>query len=133
MKDKNYYTKIYEDRMTTLYDEYTNEDDPALCATEAFEETATAEEVVGYYLYNEANNALDKWLENTRGIDTDDKDDEVTRILRELFPMTAERCISILEDMECKLEWNCSAWGDEDEYECLNAIRYAIKALEERR
>ena len=64
------YTTMYEKRMDFLKGEAIKrhkKDFDELCEIEAdeeFEETATPEEVVGYYLYHYGDGALTMWLDN---------------------------------------------------------------------
>lgn len=53
--------------------------------TEIFEETANAEEVVGYYIMYHKDSALRDWIDNTKGISFTEQDKEVDRILKELY------------------------------------------------
>lgn len=86
MKDRNYYVQKYEDRMDELYRELKAEgvEDIDYACTMEFDQTANAEEVVGYYLINYEWNPLKGWLENTENIELTQQDEEVTRILKEL-------------------------------------------------
>ena len=86
MKDRNYYVQKYEDRMDELYRESKAEgvEDIDYACTMEFDQTANAEEVVGYYLINYEWNPLKGWLENTENIELTPQDEEVTRILKEL-------------------------------------------------
>lgn len=54
-------------------------------ATEIFEETANAEEVVGYYIVYHNESALKDWEVNTEGVNFTEQDKEIDRILRELY------------------------------------------------
>jgi hypothetical protein len=86
MKNRTYYVQKYEDRMDEIYRELkeTNVKDIDYACTIEFDETANAEEVVGYYLINYEWNPLRGWLENTASIDLTEQDKEVTKILVEL-------------------------------------------------
>ena len=86
MKNRSYYESIYENRMDEIYREMLEEEveDIDYACTMEFDETANAEEVVGYYLVNEGTNALKQWLENIDGIDLSEQDKEVTKILKKL-------------------------------------------------
>lgn len=86
MKNREYYILKYEDRMDEIYRELVNTDveDIDYACTMEFDQTANAEEVVGYYLINYEWNPLKGWLENIEGIDLTEQDEEVTRILTEL-------------------------------------------------
>jgi hypothetical protein len=83
--DRRYYINKYEDRMDEIYRELVGTvDDIDYACTMLFDETANAEEVVGYYLINYEWNPLKNWLENTKNLDLTEQDKEVTRILTEL-------------------------------------------------
>lgn len=86
MKNRVYYESKYENRMDEIYRElqYEGLEDLGYACTMEFDETANAEEVVGYYLVNEGTNALKQWLENIDGIDLTEQDKKVTKILKEL-------------------------------------------------
>lgn len=86
MKNRSYYELKYENRMDEIYREMLEEDleDIDYACTIEFDETAKAEEVVGYYLVNEGTNAFKQWMENVEGIDLTEQDKEVTKILEEL-------------------------------------------------
>ena len=79
MKDKQYYVDKYNEFFD--YVVYDGE----------FEEVATAEEIVGYYIVTYEERALEQWNENLhyakkRWKDQDrETDKEVTKILTELF------------------------------------------------
>ena len=79
--DKNYYIQKYEDRMMEIYNMFTDDE----YCTRWFDETANAEEVVGYYFVHYEWNPLGEWLENLKYVDeVTEQDKEVTRILMEL-------------------------------------------------
>ena len=88
--DRNYYIRKYEDRMDEIYRELKyehnisdNEIDEN-CTME-FDQTANAEEIVGYYLVNYEYNPLGSWLENLKWVDkVTEQDNDVTAILTEL-------------------------------------------------
>ena len=87
MKDKRYYILKYEDRMMEIYEEFADDDfnDKDEFCTRWFDETANAEEVVGYYFVFHEWNPLGEWLENLKYVkDVTEQDKEVTAILREL-------------------------------------------------
>ena len=86
MKNREHYILKYEDRMDEIYRKLADADveDIYYACTMEFDETANAEEVVGYYLINYEGNPLKGWLENTEYIDLTEQDKEVTRILTEL-------------------------------------------------
>lgn len=86
MKNREYYIQEYESRMDEIYRELQeqNVDDIDYACTMEFDETANAEEVVGYYLADGESSALKRWLENIEGVDLTEQDKEVTRILTEL-------------------------------------------------
>ena len=87
MKNKGYYIQKYENRMMEIYEEFADEDikDKDEFCTRWFDETANAEEVVGYYFIHYEWNPLGEWLENLKYVDeATEQDEEVTRILTEL-------------------------------------------------
>lgn len=86
MKNRAYYILKYEDRMDEIYRELkdTDVEDIDYACTMEFDETANAEEVVGYYLVNYEWSPLEGWLGNIEGIDLTEQDKEVTRLLEEL-------------------------------------------------
>lgn len=85
-KNRSYYESKYENRMDEIYRELkeTDIEDIDYGCTIEFDETANAEEVVGYYLVNEGTNALTRWMENIEGINLTEQDNEVTRLLKKL-------------------------------------------------
>ena len=87
MKNRNYYESIYQNRMDEIYREMKEEgvrDIDCACTME-FDQTANAEEVVGYYLANYGDNALKDWKANTEDIEMTEQDKTVTEILEQLF------------------------------------------------
>lgn len=86
MNNREYYVLKYEDRMDEIYREMKAEgvNDIDYACTMMFDETANAEEVVGYYLINYEWNPLKCWLENIEGIILTEQDKEVTKLLKEL-------------------------------------------------
>lgn len=87
MKNRNYYESVYQKRMDEIYKEMKEENvkDIDCACTIEFDQTANAEEVVGYYLVNEGDNALVRWRENTENIEMTEQDKAVTEILKQLF------------------------------------------------
>lgn len=87
MKNRNYYESVYQKRMDEIYKEMKEEnvEDIDCACTIEFDQTANAEEVVGYYLVNEGDNALVRWRENTENIEMTEQDKAVTEILERLF------------------------------------------------
>lgn len=86
MKTKQYYTDAYVQRMDKLIDKL--KDLPGYDgtqATEEFEATGSADEVVGYYIFNYADDALKVWKFNTENVELSDQDKEVTKILEQLY------------------------------------------------
>lgn len=83
MKSKEHYIEKYNKRWNECFDEVSKSgsNDPGYDATMIFDETANAEEVVGYYLVYHAENPLRDWLINIEGIDLSEQDKEVTNIL----------------------------------------------------
>ena len=87
MKDRSYYESKYESRMDKIYREMKEEGvkDIDYACTMEFDQTANAEEVVGYYLENYGDNALKYWKMNTENIEMTEQDKVVTEILERLF------------------------------------------------
>jgi hypothetical protein len=92
MKGKNYYQEIYNKKWNKCLEEARNDIkensgtvDIGYIATEIFEETASAEEVVGYYIDLHGSEALKDWLVNTKGITFTEQDKTVDKILKELY------------------------------------------------
>ena len=91
VKTKEYYKNLYEERINNLYEYFRGQGqtDPGYCATIEFDKTGTAEEVAGYYICNEGDNALKQWYENTEYLkekgDFDKQDEEVEVILKTLY------------------------------------------------
>jgi len=53
-------------------------------ATEEFEETASATEIVGYYLTIYKEQAFETWVSNTKGIEKTQKDKEVDALFYQI-------------------------------------------------
>lgn len=89
MKTKEQYQRDYEIRINSLCKTFEEEglNDPGYAASIEFDETCNADEVVGYYICNEGDNALSTWLENTEGIEMSKQDKEVTEILKKLYEL----------------------------------------------
>jgi hypothetical protein len=90
INSKEYYAELYNNRMTELVEQF--KDEPGYDGTQAtyeFDETCNAEQIVGFYVVNEGDNALNQWLENIEGIDLTEQDLEVTRILKGLYSTKA--------------------------------------------
>lgn len=91
VKTKEYYKNLYEERIKILYEYFEEQgyNDPGCSAALEFDETCSAEEVVGYYISNEGDKALKTWYENTDGLkengDFDKQDEEVEAILKSLY------------------------------------------------
>lgn len=86
--NKQYYILKYEDRMDEIYRELkeSNVEDIDYACTMEFDQTANAEEIVGYYLINYEWNPLKEWLENLQyAPEITEQDKEVTRILEKFF------------------------------------------------
>lgn len=93
IKDKEYYIDIFNKK----WDSSLNEADKNIkenggssnilsyIATEIFEETANAEEIVGYYIMYHKDSALRDWTDNIQGLHLTEQDIEVNRILMELY------------------------------------------------
>lgn len=98
VKDKEYYVKTFDEkwnRCLKLAKDDIHENGGAAdiipdIATEIFEECANAEDVVGYYIAYHGDDALNIWIENTKEIHFSEQDDEVDRILRDLYPDSKE-------------------------------------------
>lgn len=95
-KDKEHYQKLYNEKYDKLLEQAKNDglNDPKAWANDTFDEDATSEEVVGYYLTWHGNEAFEDWMENLRfyqsrsGIISPAKrehDDKVTKLLEKLF------------------------------------------------
>lgn len=92
-KNKEYYEKVYLDfedncireAKRMLIEEDGNLSYTGELATEIFEETANAEQVIGFYVYNHKDCALNQWLENTDGIEFTEQDTEIDRELKRLY------------------------------------------------
>lgn len=90
IKTKEYYIQKYEERMDEIYKELkyeynipANEIDEQ--CTYEFDQTANAEEIVGYYYVNYEGGPLKGWLENLQFAENiTPQDEEVTKILEEL-------------------------------------------------
>lgn len=91
-KKKQSYVEIYNQKWNKCLREANQEKRETGCrlaisdiATEIFEKTANAEEVVGYYIVYHKENALQDWLENTKGLTLSEQDRNVQRILKALY------------------------------------------------
>lgn len=83
---KEEYAKIYTKRINELIDKW--KDDPDYDGTQAtceFEDTCTVDEIVGFYIACENEQALMRWKENINGLDLSEKDLVVNKILEELY------------------------------------------------
>ena len=87
MKNRSFYESKYESRIDEIYRKMKEEcvEDIDYACTMEFDETANAEEVVGYYLANYGDNALNDWRANDEGIEMTEQDKVVTEILEQLF------------------------------------------------
>ena len=80
IKTRSYYEKCYEDRMKRIAAEIGTDD-----ASTEFDQTANTDEVVGYYLINEGDNAYETWCMNTAHLtELTQQDKDVTLILEHL-------------------------------------------------
>lgn len=79
----DYYISKYNDRWNACYKECMEYGsiDASYDATIMFDETANAEEVVGYYCVFYEKDPLKGWLTNTEGIELSEQDKKVTEIL----------------------------------------------------
>jgi len=95
-KDKEHYQKLYDEKYDKLLEQAKNDglNDPEAWANNTFDEDATPEEVVGYYLVWHGDEAFEDWMENLRfyqsksGIISPAKkehDEKVTKLLEKLF------------------------------------------------
>lgn len=90
-KSKEYYIQKYEERMDEIYKELKykhnipeNKIDEQ--CTYEFDQTANAEEIVGYYIVNYEWDPLKGWLENLQFVkNITPQDEEVTEILTNLY------------------------------------------------
>lgn len=93
-KGKEYYTEIFNSAWNNCLREAEKdvkenggtEDIITDVATDIFETTANAEEVVGYYIVYHKESALKDWSDNIKGIELSEQDKQVDRILKELYP-----------------------------------------------
>lgn len=87
MKTAEEYKRNYEEKIKSMVEYYTErgDSDPYYSASMEFDETATAEDVVGYYLSVEGDNALNQWRENIAGTQLSEKDAEITALLAALY------------------------------------------------
>ena len=85
-KDIQYYKSKYKNRLDEIYCELAdlNVKDIDYTCTMEFDETANAEEVVGYYLTHYDKHAFETWMENIKYIELTGQDKEITRIFEEL-------------------------------------------------
>lgn len=86
---KEDYVKIYLDALERIKAELIAEGvdvSDGTAITYEFEDTANANEVVGYYVCNEKDNARKQWRENIDGLDLTDQDKLVDLILKGLYP-----------------------------------------------
>jgi len=83
---KEEYVNIYKTRINELVKKYENDPDyDGTQATYEFEDTATVDQIVGFYILCEGDRALIQWRENIDGLDLTEKDISVTKILEELY------------------------------------------------
>ncbi|MBQ7428400.1 hypothetical protein [Butyrivibrio sp.] len=100
-KDREYYQKLYDKKYDKLLEEARNKGcpDPESEANEAFNECATAEEVVGYYITWHGDDAFKDWFENSQLYRRErceipsEQDRAITRILGELYDNTVVKGI----------------------------------------
>lgn len=85
--NKNYYVEAYTKKWEECLKEVKieNATDVSEAATYIFEESANADEIVGYYLVYHKENALKDWRNNTEGIKMSSQDLKVDTILTRLF------------------------------------------------
>ena len=61
-----------------------NNDNDLTAATEEFEETASASEIVGYYIETYGDEAFENWISNTKDIIKTQKDKEVDSLFYQI-------------------------------------------------
>ena len=89
IKTKAFYEKAFEKRMNEIIADIQRRgsEDYRYDATVEFDDTANTEEVVGYYLTNEGNNAYETWCMNVAHLaegEITQQDKDVTAILEHL-------------------------------------------------
>lgn len=87
-KDKQYYINTYLESLKRIEKELIEmgaDVSDGTAITYEFDNVANAEEVAGFYVYNEGDNALKQWRMNTKGIDLTLQDVKVTGILEKLY------------------------------------------------
>lgn len=83
---KEEYANIYKTRINELVKKYENDPDyDGTQVTYEFEDNATVDQIVGFYIVCEGDRALIQWRENIDGLDLTEKDIAVTKILEELY------------------------------------------------
>lgn len=92
MKTKEEYKQIYINRLEEIKKELISEGvdiSDGTAITYEFDDTANAEEVVGYYITCEGDNALKQWRFNTDGIEDSftEQDKKITKILETLYEL----------------------------------------------
>lgn len=84
--DREMYSKLYQDKMNKIVNEL--KDLPGYDGTQAaveFDNTATADLVVGYYVFNEKEYAYNVWERNTEGLQVTDHIKKVTEMLEKIY------------------------------------------------
>ena len=86
---KGDYKRIYEEAVKkefeSIKDEFDSEEYAWDVAYNAVDQTASVEEIVGYYVAYYEDNALKQWINNVKEIKLTEQDKEVQRILYELY------------------------------------------------
>ena len=93
VKNKKYYEGAWEKFWDACWERAKNEleeegadlSNTSDLATEIFEETANAEQVIGYYIHYHGDDALKDWLGNTNGLIFSERDEEIDSELKRLF------------------------------------------------
>ena len=107
MHDKSYYLNKFKDKYAKCEKEVRNEawqegvEYDSSYAQERFDEECNAEDIVGYYINYEGDDALKTWRENIEGRVITDEIREVTRILEylydsETYALSAKDILSVL-------------------------------------
>ena len=93
MKNKKYFVKKFNKKWDKCYKEAEvdveenggDSDIVSEVATEIFDDTANAEEIVGYYIVYHGESAFEDWTANIKGLRLTEQDKEIDRILKRLY------------------------------------------------
>lgn len=127
--DKQYYidkyNKLYDECLIEAGEE--NADDVTAGADTLFEEYASAEHIVGYYLCNYEDSALSAWKNNLsyaieRWKNETDTDKEVTAILTGLFPELSSEKEHQIRLKAVGIEWDVTDGAEDMTQEEINEI-----------